>query len=143
MKHVLATAVSAAAFSLSGEVAFAMPEESSAEVFPLGEARKIKVLYAGVQGGSRETAFVELLKANFDTVGVIDIVELSTSTAAEYDVVVADWKSMYGKDGYPASEAEGSIEACRAHLPADFIKPVVAVSSVASSLMPRGKLDWL
>jgi hypothetical protein len=105
------------------------------------EHRKIRVLYAGGEGGSREQAFAPFLKQWFDTVGVIPIGKLSAATAQDYDLVIADWGSQYGNDGYP--KRENSLTSAPATLPESFTKPVFAMDYVSSNLRPQGKLDWL
>ena len=90
--------------------------------------RALKVLYAGAPGGSREAAF-----------GVIDLAQLSKERAAGFDVVIADWKSQYGKDGY---EKPDGLYSAPATLDDEFVKPVVAVTYVGTQIRRKGKLDW-
>jgi len=104
--------------------------------------RRLKVLYAGWKGGSRERAFMEFLGQWFDHVGDIALGELSMETAAAYDVVVADWGSMYGNDGYPAS-AHGTLNTPSLTLGSEFTKPIIAMDFLSSTLRPQYKLDWL
>ncbi len=103
--------------------------------------RATRVLYAGWPGGSREAAFRAFLERHFDHVAVIDIAELTTSSAAGHDVVVADWASQYGKDGYPARE--NSLTSAPVDLPDDFDVPVIAMDYVSTNLRGKRKLDWL
>lgn len=106
-----------------------------------GDRRKIKVLYAGMPGGSRETVFREFLGVWFDEVGVIDLNELNARIADPFDVVVADWASHYGNDGYDA-DAPSRLRRT-VTLGDEFDKPIVAFASVADHLRPEHKLDWL
>lgn len=103
--------------------------------------RATRVLYAGWPDGSREKAFAPFLREWFDTVGVIGLAKLSKETAAEYDVVIADWCSQYGNDGYP--KRESSLYSAPVSLGADFTRPVIAMSYVSSNLRRNHKLDWL
>ncbi|HEV8111799.1 MAG TPA: hypothetical protein VGR31_03410 [Planctomycetota bacterium] len=103
--------------------------------------RKTRVLYAGSPGGSREHAFQQFLSVWFDKVGVIDLEKLSMRTAGDYDVVIADWRSQYGNDGYPKRENELSMPGVG--IGPEFTKPVIAMDYVSSSLRMEYKLDWL
>jgi hypothetical protein len=103
--------------------------------------RGTKVLYAGWPGGSREAAFRAFLERHFDHVAVTDLAKLTKDAAAQHDVVVADWASQYGKDGYP--ERKNSLTSAPVSLPDDFDVPVIAMDYVATNLRRNGKLDWL
>ena len=103
--------------------------------------RAIEVLYAGWPGGSREVAFRAFLERHFDRVTVIGLAQLTKATATEHDVVIADWASQYGKDGYPARE--NSLTSAPVSLADDFDVPVIAMDYVATNLRRNGKLDWL
>ena len=103
--------------------------------------RSTRVLYAGWPDGSREKVFQDFLKQWFDHVAVISLEKLTVETAKDHDVVIADWCSQYGNDGYP--KREGSLDTPRVSLGDDFTRPVIAMDYVSSSLRPRHKLDWL
>ena len=103
--------------------------------------RSTRVLYAGWPGGSREKAFEPFLKQWFDHVGVIDLEQLSVATAKDYDVVIADWCSQYGNDGYP--KRENSLFSPKVELGDDFTRPVIAMDYVSTALRGQHKLDWL
>lgn len=103
--------------------------------------RGTRVLYAGWKDDSREQAFVPFLQQHFATVGVISLEQLTAATAADYDVVIADWCSQYGNDGYP--KRENSLYGVKTRLPASFTKPVIAMDYVSSNLRRDHKLDWL
>ena len=103
--------------------------------------RATRVLYAGWPDGSREKAFAPFLREWFETVGVIDLAKLSKQTAEGYDVVIADWGSQYGNDGYP--KRESSLYSAPVTLDPDFTKPVIAMAYVSSNLRRNHKLDWL
>lgn len=103
--------------------------------------RATKVLYAGWPDGSREKAFAEFLEQWFDTVGILDLAKLTVETARDYDLVIADWGSQYGNDGYP--KRDNSLFSAPAKLGDDFTKPVIAMDYVASHLRGGHKLDWL
>ena len=96
-------------------------------------------MYAGSPGGSREESFKDFLGRWFDQADVIDLRELSVKAAQPYDVVIADWRSRYGKDGYP-----DSMEGAGVQLPANFVKPVLMISAVGGELVRRqAKIGWL
>ena len=140
--------------AIAATLAISSPSESStalaaedhtspptdAQAAQWGENRKLKVLYAGMPEGSRETVFVDFLRVWFDEVGVMDLTRLDAEAAAPYDVVVADWASHYGNDGY-SEDASSALRSGKA-LGDGFTKPIVAIASVADHLRPRHKLDW-
>lgn len=103
--------------------------------------RTTRVLYAGWPDGSREKAFREFLGEWFDEVRVIGLGELSVASAASADVVIADWCSQYGNDGYP--QRDGGLHSVPVQLGVEFSKPVIALDYVSSQLRRRHKLDWL
>jgi hypothetical protein len=103
--------------------------------------RTTRVLYAGWPGGAREQAFVPFLKQWFDRVGVISLEKLSVATAKDFDVVIADWGSQYGNDGYP--KREGALQMPSVAIGDDFTKPIVAMDYVSTALRGQHKLDWL
>ena len=103
--------------------------------------RATRVLYAGWPDGSREKAFQAFLKQWFDHVSVISLEKLTMDTAKDHDVVIADWCSQYGNDGYP--KRENSLFTPKAKLGADFTKPVIAMDYVSSRVRAEHKLDWL
>lgn len=102
--------------------------------------RALKILYAGYPEGSREAAFESFLGEWFDKVGTIHLKDLSMATAADWDLVIADWTSQYGKDGYEAPEG---LTSAPANLGDDFTKPVIAMTYVGTQIRRQGKLDWL
>ena len=103
--------------------------------------RTLEVLYAGSAGGTREKAFDAFLREHFDTVGVIALDQLTMASAAAYDVVIADWVSQYGNDGYPKNE--NSLHGAPGKLGPEFTKPVLAMSYVGTQVRAGYKLDWL
>ncbi len=103
--------------------------------------RTLKVLYAGSAGGTREKAFDAFLREHFDTVGVIALDQLTMASAAAYDVVIADWVSQYGNDGYPKNE--NSLHGAPGKLGPEFTKPFLAMSYVGTQVRAGYKLDWL
>jgi hypothetical protein len=103
--------------------------------------RSTRVLYAGWAGGARERAFVDFLSQWFDAVDLLPLEKLDETTARDHDVVIADWCSQYGNDGY--AKRENSLFSPSVTLSEHFTKPVIAIDYVSSSLWQRGKLDWL
>jgi hypothetical protein len=127
--------------------ALAMPLGAQTPGAPAGDDaawqphRAIKVLYAGSKDGSRERAFAQFLGQHFDKVATIDLGKLSMATAADYDVVIADWVSQYGNDGYP--KRDNSLFSAPIDLPESFTRPVIAMTYVGTNLRGQHKLDWL
>jgi hypothetical protein len=103
--------------------------------------RALRILYAGSPGGHREKVFAEFLGRWFDGSGTIPLEELSMATAADYDVVIVDWVSQYGNDGYPARD--NSLFSAPIRLAPDFTRPIVAMTYVGTQVRPGQKLDWL
>lgn len=103
--------------------------------------RSTKVLYAGKAGGQREKVFGAFLREHFEGSATLPLQELSMATAKDFDVVIVDWVSQFGCDGYP--KRQGRLFSAPADLDADFTKPFIAFSYVASNVRPRSKLDWL
>ena len=103
--------------------------------------RTTKVLYAGWPKGSRETAFRAFLEQHFDKVGVIDLAKLTPQTAKDYDVVIADWCSQYGNDGY--QKREQTLFSAPVLIDDTFGKPIIAMDYVSTNLRGQHKLDWL
>jgi len=104
----------------------------------LGDARALRILYAGVPGDARETAFVEFLREHFESVGSIAVEKLSTATAAGYDVVVADGNRLY-----PMDPKNPSIDLKSTSLGPDFTRPIVMISAQGGTIQHHTKIDWL
>lgn len=102
--------------------------------------RALKVLYAGYPGGSREEVFAAFLEEWFDESATIPLRELDMERAAGFDLVIADWMSQYGNDGYEKPEGLHNVGH---QLGDDFTKPLIAMTYVGTQLLPQGKLDWL
>ncbi len=100
--------------------------------------RELRVLYAGFPGGSREFAFEDFLADWFDEVEFISLEDLNMEAAEPFDVVIADWTSHYGNDGY-----DEKVPPINTMLGPDFTRPVVAINYTASSLRSGYKLNWL
>ncbi|MEM7201767.1 MAG: hypothetical protein AAF628_15980 [Planctomycetota bacterium] len=102
--------------------------------------RSLDVLYAGKTDGHREKVFGEFLNIWFDRSATIPLEDLSTETAADYDVVIVDWMSRYGCDGYPERTR---LNSAPANLDANFTKPIIAMTYVGTQVRRDYKLDWL
>lgn len=101
--------------------------------------RTLAILYAGSPGGFRETSYTKFLHEWFDKVDAIDLRKLSVEAAKPYDVVIADWTSRYGKDGYVEDMSGADLV-----LPKEFTKPVIMLSAVGGELTRgRSKIGWL
>jgi hypothetical protein len=127
-----ATLLAAAAFLGLG------PAATGQASYDLGDAKHLKVLYAGVPDTSRARVFMEFLKANFDTVDEIDVTMLSKESAAPFDVVVCDGKRLY-----PMDPKKPGLEGPRCSLGADFTKPIVMIASMAGTVQSHTKIGWL
>jgi hypothetical protein len=103
--------------------------------------RAVKVLYAGSEGGHRERAFGAFLEQWFDTSATLPLEKLSMATAADFDVVIVDWVSQYGNDGYEGRE--NRLFGAPITLGPDFTKPLVAMTYVGTQVRREYKLDWL
>jgi len=103
--------------------------------YDLGDAKHLKVLYAGVPDTPRAKAFVEFLKANFEKVGELDVTQLSKATAAPWDVVVCDGKRLYPMD-------KPSLNQAKCDLGQDFTKPIVMIGSMVG-VQNHTKIGWL
>ena len=103
--------------------------------------RALKVLYAGKEGGHREQVFGAFLQRWFDKSDTIPFADLSMRTAADWDVVIVDWVSQYGNDGYPPRES-GLFRPPK-ELGPEFTKPMISMSYVSDSIRGAYKLDWL
>jgi hypothetical protein len=127
--------------TLAGQESAAGADVIGAEAAAWQAHRGTKVLYAGWPAGSRETAFRAFLDRHFDKVEVVDLAKLTKQTATPFDVVIADWASQYGKDGYPGRG--DSLLSAPVSMPDDFDVPVIAMDYVSTNLRGRRKLDWL
>lgn len=103
--------------------------------------RSLKVLYAGKANGHREKVFGAFLREWFDGSTTLPLEKLSMQTAAPYDVVIVDWVSQYGCDGYP--KRDNSLFSAPIALDADFTKPIIAMTYVGTNVRRTRKLDWL
>ncbi len=102
--------------------------------------RKLKILYAGDLEGSRAKVFDEFLKEWFDQVQSIDLTKLDKQSAEPFDVVIADWKSQYGNDGF---EKPQGLHGTPTQLGLDFDKPIITMDYLAEGLRSEDKLNWL
>lgn len=108
---------------------------------PWAPHKTLRVLYAGKEGGHRWRAFPEFLGKHFDTVGTLPLGKLSMQTAADWDVVIVDWVSQYGCEGYP--KRGNSLFSAPLKLGPEFTKPFIAMSYVGTQVRRGYKLDWL
>ena len=115
---------------------FARAEEISK---PAGVG-ELSVLYAGYPDGPREKAWMGFLAKWFSKVKSIDLRKLNGRSAADFDVVVADWTSRYKNGSYnPDAPKHGNL------LGKDFRKPIIMISAVGAELTRTMQLktDWL
>ena len=83
-----------------------------------------------------------LLRPWFAQVDAIGLGELSTKTAAPYDVVIADWRRRYSPEGELVGES-GSFPSSKGRLGESFTKPVIMIGAVAGEIQRGSKIDWL
>jgi hypothetical protein len=121
----------ALAVALAALVAPQTPSED------LGPAKELRILYAGALGTERAARFIEFLTPWFAKVDGIALGELTSKAAAPYDVVIADWKRLYGPDGFTNGDMP------RGTLEAGFDRPIVMIGAVAGSIQRESQLDWL
>lgn len=105
--------------------------------YDLGDAKHLKVLYAGVPDTPRAKAFVDFLEANFENVGELDVTQLSKATAAPWDVVVCDGRRLY-----PMDPEKPSLNIPKCDLGQDFTKPIVMIGSMVG-VQHHTKIGWL
>ena len=130
----------AAQFAGAAALAQATPATSAPvpapSAYDLGDAKHLKVLYAGVPDTPRAKAFVDFLKANFENVGELDVAKLSRQTAAPWDVVVCDGRRLYPMD------PKQSLNQPKCDLGPDFTKPIVMIASMVG-VQNHTKIGWL
>ena len=63
------------------------------------------------------------------------------ATAANHDVVIVDWVSQYGNDGYP--KRDNSLFSAPTTLGPGFTRPTIAMTYVGTQVRSGQKLDWL
>src|SRR5262245_36118128 len=100
------------------------PADDGAATQVAHEKYPIAVLYAGYPGGEREKAFLAFLNEWFTRAAAIDLRKLDQASAADYDVVIADWKSRY-KDGKPDDS-----DPHKKTLEASYDKPTILIGAV-------------
>ena len=106
----------------------------------------LKVLYAGNPGSDRQRDFTKLLEKHFAKVGTADYRTFAPGQAADYDVVILDWTSIYPRDknGKIKEKFEGLNSPTRPKLSEEYDRPTILIGaaggSVAQSL--RLKIDW-
>ncbi len=130
-------AASTASFLLASSLAAG--QDASAVPSPgLGAAKDWKILYAGSPDGFREKAWVEFLREHFATVDARSLAGISPADAAPYDVVIADWTSRYGNDGYPKDFAGPETA-----LGSGWTKPTILIGAVGGEIARHSLIDWL
>jgi len=106
----------------------------------------LRVLYAGRPGSTREKEFLELFGAHFVKTAAIDVKKVTTTAAADWDVVVMDWSDIYPRDDKgKIIQNSTKLNTPQAQLPEGFSRATVMMGSVAGSVHRRQglKLDWL
>ncbi|WP_442510338.1 hypothetical protein SH528x_001952 [Novipirellula sp. SH528] len=94
----------------------------------------LSVLYAGKPDSSRMQVFAGFLNQHFKKVETCDFEQLTSQNAADFDVVVFDWVSVYPRD------AEGNIDhtkheilSPRLHVDSAYRKPTVMIGAAAGT----------
>lgn len=146
LAFLLSTGVALAAQDVTKRDGAAAPAERAQDAAAASGAewtphRATRVLYAGSAGGHRERVFAEFLAEHFDESATIPLDTLSMATARDFDVVIVDWKSQYGCDGY--EKLESRLHGVPITLGPEFTKPFIAMTYVGSRVRGGYKLDWL
>ncbi len=118
-----------------------VPQEGGGTEKAWAPHRSLKVLYAGKANMHRDKVFGAFLSKHFDKSATIPLEQLSMKTAADYDVVIVDWVSQYGNDGY--EKREGTLFGAPKKLGPEFTKPFIAMTYVGTQVRRGYKLDWL
>jgi hypothetical protein len=112
----------------------AFAPQSAKDKEALGDAKKLKVLYAGKRGGDREAKFAGFLARLFAKVDAIGLEQLTEKAAAPYDVVIADWERRYAHGDYQDNKKP------KYKIPDGFSKPVILVGLVAGEIQKQTKI---
>ena len=91
--------------------------------------------------GERDGVRFRELHAFTAKLATLPLGKLSMETAKDYDVVIVDWVSQYGNDGY--DKRERSLFNAPKALGGDFTKPFIAMTYVGTQVRGGYKLDWL
>ena len=87
----------------------------------------LSIYYAGHQGSTRESDFLQFFNKHFKKVGSGDLAAFKPADAEDYDVVVLD----YDGDGFDAP---------RPKIKEDYSSPIVAISVVGALTAARLRL---
>src|SRR5438067_5623999 len=116
----------------------------AAAVAHAAEPIGLKVFYAGHSGSEREADFVALLEKHFAKVGKGELSKFTADQAAEYDVVILDWTSIFtthNEDGSIPKDAPPSIEMPPIpKLDEKYDRPTVLIGAVAGHFGNENKL---
>jgi hypothetical protein len=108
--------------------------------YDLGDASKLKILYAGALQTDRGKAFVAFLRESFATVDAIGLDKLDVKAAAPYDVVIADWKRRWGATGFDATNQSHPPDLV---LERGFTNPIVLLAGLAGTIRQPTKIGSL
>lgn len=109
-----------------------LPAQQSSEKLDLS------VLYAGDVDHARTATWLEFLGRHVQRAEPIELIDLSSDTAADFDVVIVDSPSPFGEEG--RFEMPQTPELTR-----EFGKPTVLLGAAGGALLRsvKIKLDWL
>lgn len=111
----------------------------------LGETGKVgpspnglSVLYAGKPDSSRMDEFKAFLSQHFKQVETCDLEKLTSTDAADFDVVVFDWVSVYPRDeDGKIDHSRNELLNPRLNVDPDYSKPTVMIGAVAGTFSQR------
>ena len=139
---LLVLGIASGSVTFAGDVAenVAVAEDVAGDVAESTEREDLSILYAGYPGGPRAKAWTDFLRQWFSKVESIDLRKLNGRSAADFDVVVADWTSRYKDGSYNTSAPRHNNS-----LGKDFTKPIIMISAVGAELTRTMQLktDWL
>jgi hypothetical protein len=129
-------------------VTLAMASLLIASVARAAEPIALKIFYAGHSGSEREADFVALLEKHFAKVGKGELSKFTPKQAAEYDVVILDWTSIF-----TSRKGDGTIDMVAPSiemppipkLDEKYDRPTVLIGAVAGHFGNENKLkiNWL
>jgi hypothetical protein len=106
----------------------------------------LKVLYAGNPGSDRERDFTRLFEKHFAKVGTADYRTFAPAQAADYDVVILDWTSIYPRDknGKIKEKLDGLDSPTPPKLSDEYDRPTILIGAAGGSVGQslRLKIDW-
>ena len=111
------------------------------------EPINLKVLYAGNPGSDRTKDFKEFLERYFTSVAVVDFRQFEEAQAADHDVVIFDWTTIYARDaeGKILQDQNGITMPPAPQLSRDFDRATILIGAAGGQVAGRLdlKINWL